>query len=263
MTLLILLIGLAIGSFLGSYTYRSPRGIKISQGRSFCPRCKKKIVWYDNIPLFSFLLLSGKCRLCQKKISSRYPLIELATALLFLFIYLAQPHILNNFPWLTSPHPLFITCYLLLIATLSLAIFVIDLEHQLILDETIFLGYLTTLFFLLYTSPNAFWQHLFAGFLAASSLLFLHLVTKGRGMGLGDVKFALFIGTFLGVPSTISWLFLAFILGALVGVILLGLGQKRLKDRIAFGPFLVLSFFLTLLFAANLNHLIIPFYIYK
>ena len=82
----IFVTGLVVGSFLGAYTYRAPLSKTIKRGRSFCPKCKKKIIWYDNIPLLSFLLLKGKCRNCQQNISLRYPLIELSTGIMFFLI---------------------------------------------------------------------------------------------------------------------------------------------------------------------------------
>ncbi len=86
-TLLVLLLGLSVGSFLGAFTYRFPKGLNIASGRSFCPHCKAKIVWYDNIPLLSYLLLAGKCRNCGEKISLRYPVIEGAVAIGFLYFF--------------------------------------------------------------------------------------------------------------------------------------------------------------------------------
>src|SRR3972149_701928 len=83
-SLAVLSLGLVVGSFLGAFSYRKPRGISIIVGRSFCPHCKSKIAWFHNIPLFSFLFLRGRCRECGKKISRRYPLLEAGTAGLFL-----------------------------------------------------------------------------------------------------------------------------------------------------------------------------------
>ena len=84
---IVILLGLILGSFLGAFTYRFPKKIPFVKGRSFCPKCKKQIIWFDNIPLFSFLFLKGKCRHCKKKISFRYPLIEVISSIFFLLIY--------------------------------------------------------------------------------------------------------------------------------------------------------------------------------
>src|SRR3990172_8718504 len=119
-----LILGLAVGSFLSAYTWRWPRGISIAKGRSICPKCKKQIAWYDNIPLFSYLILGGRCRNCHKKISLRYPLIEFSTAVLFILVV----NLLGGFGKLGF---LLTTSYLLL-ATILIAIFIIDFENQLI-----------------------------------------------------------------------------------------------------------------------------------
>lgn len=226
----VLAVGLALGSFLGAFTHRLPRKESFVEGRSRCPHCRAEIKWYDNIPLFSFLLLGGRCRSCGQKISVRYPLIELATALGILGIY-----ILN----LKSP------IFLILVLLLTISIFVIDLEKKIIPDELIFLGLGLTILALLLGWDDNFYLHFLGGFSSSFFLLLIHLVTKGKGMGLGDVKYALFAGTFLGWPGAISWLFLSFLTGAGVGVILILLGKARLGRHIPFGPFLAVSFLLT------------------
>jgi len=233
----ILAIGLALGSFLGALTHRLPRKESFVKGRSRCPRCRAEIKWYDNLPLLSFLLLGGRCRSCGQKISLRYPLIEVATAIGILGIYLLG---------LQSP------IFLVLVLLTTISIFVIDLEKKIIPDELIFLGLgLTTLALFLGWGDN-FYLHLLGGFSSSFFLLLIHLLTRGRGMGLGDVKYALFAGTFLGWPRSVSWLFLSFLTGAGVGVILILLGKAKLGKHIAFGPFLAFSLILAYLFGETL-----------
>jgi leader peptidase (prepilin peptidase)/N-methyltransferase len=186
------------------------------------------LVWYDNIPVLSFILLKGRCRECGKKISLRYPLIELATALGFVGI------------WFLFLEPVFLV-FLILIFSLLVAVFVIDLEQKIVPDELVFTGFGLTVFYLLLVSPSIFFTNLAAGFGAALFLLLVHLVTRGRGMGLGDVKFAVFAGTFLGWPMVPIWLFTAFLTGAVVGTILVLAKKASFGKQIAFGPFLVMS----------------------
>ena len=221
---LLTLLGLVIGSFVSLITYRIPRGLGFISGRSFCDLCKEKLAWYDNIPLVSFLRHRGKSRCCSKKISIRYPLIELATAIGFVFLY-----------------PNFV---LILLFLLTFSILIIDVEHQIIPDElswlVLFLGLLSPITYTLYPS-------LFAGFLSALVLLFIHLITKGRGMGLGDVKLAIALGLWLTVDQSLIWLMTAFIIGGIVSVFLLLLRQAKLKTKIAFGPFLIIAFWIILL----------------
>lgn len=216
--ILLFVLGLVFGSFIAALTYRIPKGLSNFKGRSFCDRCKKKIYWYDNIPLVSYLFLNGKCRNCDKHISFRYPLIELTTAVAFVLIGF-------NIYWL-------------LMFLILFSIFIIDFEHQIIPDELVWVG--IGLVFL--TSGN---QHiassLLAGFFCASILLLIHLVTLGRGMGLGDVKFAILGGMIVGLNFSLAWLILSFLTGGLLAVILILWKVKGLKDKIAFGPFLIIG----------------------
>lgn len=233
----ILAIGLALGSFLGALTHRLPGKESFVSGRSRCPRCGAQIRWYDNIPLLSFLLLGGRCRSCGRKISLRYPLIELASAIGILGIYVLD---------LESP------IFLILILLLTISIFVIDLEKKIIPDELIFLGFGLTILALLLGWGNNLYLHFLGGFASSLFLLLIHLVTRGKGMGLGDVKYALFAGTFLGFPGAVSWLFLSFLTGAGVGVILILVGRAKLGKHIAFGPYLTASFLVTAIIGESL-----------
>mgnify|MGYP001605811279 FL=1 len=214
------IFGLIIGSFISALTYRIPRNLDFIKGRSFCDSCKKNLFWYDNIPLFSYLFYLGKSRCCNKKISIRYPLIELTSAFGFVVLYLF------------SLSPIYYILY-----TISIAILVIDLEHQIIPDEL-------SWFILLLGLINFSFQNVFSGFLFASVLLSLHLVTKGRGMGLGDVKLAIPLGLWLGLEKGLNWLMTSFILGGIVASILLLLGKAKMKTKIAFGPFLIVGFWI-------------------
>lgn len=238
--LLFLTLGLVLGSFFAALSWRYPRGMSISKGRSICPNCKHQIAWYDNVPLFSYVFLGGKCRNCKKHISLRYPLIEASTALGFLYLFSIFQ---TNAPFLF---------YSLTIFSLLMLIFIIDFEHRIIPDMFTFPGILVVLAFSLITGSSLLFSDIFAGLLPAFLLLLIHLATRGRGMGLGDVKFAILGGMLTGLRFNIIWLFIAFLTGGIVGIILI-LGRKaELKDQIAFGPFLILSIGLTFLLGETL-----------
>lgn len=209
-------------------------------GRSICPKCKNQISWYDNLPLFSFIILGGKCRNCKKSISIRYPLIELVTGLGFL--YLAK---------LFYASPLTLV-YSLLVFSILFIIFIIDFEHKIIPDSLVFIGLTTTVLYYLLTNNLGLVPALFAGFISSIALLIIHLLTRGRGMGLGDVKFAVWGGMLVGPIFNLIWLFLAFLTGGIVGIILILLKRAGLKDQIAFGPFLIVSIGLTFVFGDKL-----------
>jgi len=155
--LFIFTAGLIAGSFIGALTYRLPRGLSILYGRSFCPKCKSKISWYDNIPLLSYALLNGRCRHCKKIISRRYPIIELSTAVIFVLLgYLVENCLKSSMK--TSFHNS-ILCgtsdlfgqltllYLLILTSSLIAIFITDLEHKIIPDGLVFINVLTTFIF--------------------------------------------------------------------------------------------------------------------
>lgn len=255
MILLVLFFGLVIGSFISAWSYRLPREISISKGRSVCPHCGEVIYWYDNIPLFSFLMLKGVCRACKNPISKRYPIIEASTGITFVAVYLAQPLLASLFPFVDY---LLLLPLSLSIAGLLLTIFVVDVEEQIIPDTAVFLMIILVLGTLLFSANNDFWIRLATGFLMSWLLLSLNLVTKGRGMGLGDVKLVIPLGMILGFPTSISFMFFSFAVGALYGVILIALSLKNLKSKVAFGPFLIIGFVLALLVGTTFTSYVLP-----
>lgn len=254
MVFLLIIYGLVAGSFLTAYTYRLPLGKSVKKGRSICPNCKEIIVWYDNIPLLSFLLLKGKCRKCGRKISIRYPVIELISAAGFVGTYYLLAACGTTFPassnlicsWQTILGP-FSLPFMLLIFLIVLTIFIIDLEKRIIPDELSLFGLVLVFLILLLIDPSRLYVHLLAGFGVGVFLLLIYILTSGKGMGLGDVKLALFLGSLLGWPWTAVWLFGAFLTGAIVGSILILIKKISFGKQIAFGPFLILSLVITLI----------------
>lgn len=249
--------GLIFGSFLTSFTYRFPIGEFLPQGRSYCPRCKRRILWFDNIPLFSYLLLGGKCRSCKKHIALRYPFIELVCGVIFVCIGLY----LNGCLWIAEvcTWGVWTLPFWLFVSLILVAILIIDFEHQIIPDELSFLLLTVFLILLICFGNDSIYIHVLSGFSAALFLLTLHLVTFGRGMGLGDVKLALGIGIFLGWPYTLLWLLFSFVFGSVVGVLLLSFKKVRFGKHIAFGPFLIAAFFVVLLWGERLAKIVMPY----
>jgi prepilin signal peptidase PulO-like enzyme (type II secretory pathway) len=238
------MFGLIVGSFLNVVIYRTIHGEQWVKGRSRCDYCHKEIAWYDNIPLFSYLFLRGRCRYCGKKIAFQHFAIELMTGALFVWWYAIG----FAFFQLSQTPLLFIQpVFWLIVGILLLIIFVTDWMYQIIPDyANIGLG-LLALFYRLYLSATGamqwrdFWLSIITGVVLMAFLGLLWLITKGKGMGLGDVKFALVMGILLGWPRGLIAMFLAFILGAIWGGLMIVLKYKTLKQRIAFGPFLVLG----------------------
>lgn len=245
--LVLFILGIVCGSFLNVVASRLPSGKSLG-GRSLCLWCKTKIFWYDNIPILSFLVLGGRCRHCRKQIPIRYPLTEFFTGILFVSLGLAyrfcnQGVLLSEAcRWSGFLDRAFLP-FSFVLAGILVAIFLIDLEHKLVPDILVFPLLFLTLVLSLFLNFSSASASLFAGFISSTFLLLIFFLTRGRGMGLGDVKLALPLGILMGITKFYYWLFTSFLLGATVGVILILLKKAKPKDRIAFGPYLIISFF--------------------
>jgi len=242
----VFLFGLVIGSFLNCVIYRLEEEKSFLKGRSFCPSCKHILSWADLVPVLSFIFLGGKCRYCNKKISWQYPLVELVTGTLFLLIFLKFGG------WNLEPF------YYLLISSLLIIVFVFDLKHYIIPDGVIYTAIVISLLynlaysFFLISNPQSLIQPLLAAFVAAGFFLLIVLISKGQWMGVGDIKLAFLMGLFLGWPNILVALFLAFFIGAVVGIGLIILKKKGLKSEVPFGPFLTIGTFLALFFGGEM-----------
>jgi len=250
--LIIFIFGTIIGSFLNVLIYRIPRGIGFVKGRSFCPKCKKQIKWFDNIPLFSFVILGGKCRNCKKSISLRYPLIEFITGILTVLIINNQLSIIKQYS-IINFQTFFDFGSSLLVVYGLVVIFFIDLEHFIIPDEIVFpligISLLNNLYrFRLASSAARLAGMTGINILIATNILpailsflffyFLYLITKHKGMGFGDVKLAFLMGLLLGYPGIVLALYISFLTGAFFGVILILRKKAKAKSKVPFGPFL-------------------------
>jgi len=234
--------GLLIGSFLNAWAWRLAHGEKITTGRSHCPRCGAQIRAYDNIPVASWLLLRGRCRDCGEPISWRYPLGEALTAALF-----AAVAVMDGLLWLLVPHLLFVSALILVSQ--------VDLEIKIIPDIVILPVAALGLPLMIVLGSAPWWQWPVAA-LGAAGFLFLisevyFRIRHVEGMGFGDVKLALCMGVYLG-PAVVPALFIGFLSGAVVGVILVGGRRGDAKTAIPFGPFLAAGAILALFFGGAL-----------
>ena len=249
MSLLILvfvLLGLFVGSFLNVCIDRLPRGQSIIRPRSHCDNCHRKLRNLDNIPVFSYLWLRGRCRYCRARIPVRLPIVEGTTGLLFALLY-----------WKFGLGLELGISYVY--ASLLILIFVIDLENQLVLDKVIYPSMALALAF------SFFWpglegmsmvsgealskvlSSLAGGALGLAAMALPYILTHGRGIGLGDVKLGTLVGLMSGFPLVFVAILLAWIIGGVVAVILLAFKVKKLKDPIPSATFLVISAMVTLL----------------
>lgn len=231
--LLAFLLGLALGSFLNVVATRLPLKEQFWAGRSRCPHCRTTLPWYDNLPLISFFRLKGRCRFCGVAIPWRYPLLELATGLLFLGLWF-------EYPW--SPE---LIAYGPFGAAL-LVLTAIDLEHRLLPDAITYPGIVSGLALSLLLPGPGFLEALLGAVLGGGIFFltgWLYEWLSGKtGMGGGDVKLLAMIGAFLGVRSLPFVIFVSAALGTLVGLGLIlggGIGRGQWRSaRIPFGPFL-------------------------
>ena len=251
---IVFIFGLAIGSFLNCIIYRLEKEEGFLKGRSYCPHCRHQLSWRDLIPLFSFLILKGKCRHCRQKISLQYPLVELATAAIFLSIFNFQFPIFNQFS--ISNFQFLNLCFLFIISCFLIVIFVYDLKHYIIPDKIIYPAILLALIFNfqfpIFNQFSIFKNSILSAFGAAIFFLLIVLISKGKWMGIGDIKLAFLMGLILGFPNILVALFLAFFLGAIMGTGLLISGKKTLKSEVPFGPFLAVGTFAAFFFGQKI-----------
>lgn len=234
--IMIFLIGISIGSFLNVCIYRIPKKEDIVFERSHCMSCGNVLKWYELIPLFSFLVQGGKCRNCKTELSVQYPLIELLNGLIYVWIFMAkgfQPESI-----------LFCIC-----ASVLIVISVIDWRtYEIPFGCNIVIGILGIVRVIL---DLAHWYNYVIGFFAVSGLfLIIYWITKGRGIGGGDIKLMAAAGLLLGWQNIL----LALMIGSIAGsVIHLTLMKVQGKDRVlAFGPYLAFGIFISMLYGNNL-----------
>ena len=239
------LMGAAVGSFLNVVTWRLPRQESILWPSSHCPRCGTTLAWWDNVPVLSWVLLRGRCRYCKAPISSRYPLVESACALLWLITLLAQPAAMGP-----APDPLLLMLAGWTLVSWMIPLVLIDLDSLWLPEPLCRWGLVTGL---VVTALLGFQQ----GPTIGRSLLFSHLLAAAMGLlgfelssalaaralgkpalGLGDAKLAALMGAWLGPLGLGLALALAVMAGGLVGLLGRLTGRLRRGQAMAFGPFL-------------------------
>ena len=249
--LFVIILGGLWGSFANVCIYRLPLDKGVVSGRSYCPKCKKQITWKDNIPIISYLLLSGKCRKCKKPISSQYALVEFLSILFFTIIYFL--------------YGITLTTLLLMILSLSfIIIFFIDLKHFIIPNEITFS--MMALGFLKSFDPNLnslfpnYINSLIGGLLGYgiiwSIIYFYKQVRKKEGMGLGDAKLFGVIGFWFGWLAIPFIIFLSSIIALLSVVPSLLKNSRTMSSQIPFGPYIIIGTLIYLFFENSFKSLL-------
>lgn len=245
--LIFFLFGLAIGSALNAIIYRLHTKKSWLRGSSICPKCSHQLAWYDLIPVISFLTLAGRCRYCRKKISIQYPLVELATGVLFVFVYLVNP--ITQSAVINQKSAILILN--LAITAILILIFVYDLKHYIILDKVIIPSIVIVFLANLFLGKS--WQSMLIAALVVSIFFLLQfLVSRGKWIGAGDLRLGFFMGVVLAWPLALLALFLAYIAGSLIGILLVVLKLKRWRSQLPFATFLCPATFITLLWGEQI-----------
>ncbi len=243
-SMLLFVIGATLGSFLNVLIDRLSTGRNFTTGRSYCEHCKKTLKTADLVPIFSYLLLLGRCRYCKKSIPFRIFFVEFFCALLFPFAYAYS---------LQSGYSLSVVPFLFLVLWSYIGIFFADFEYGIIPDLLVGVSIIAAVP-LLFITGMPLMNHLFSALGAFLFFLILHLATKGKGMGLGDVKLAFSFGLLLGFPLVIVGMYVAFLTGAAVAIILVIWRKLRFfGGTVPFGPFLILAAYFALFFGDSVT----------
>jgi leader peptidase (prepilin peptidase) / N-methyltransferase len=245
MNLLILILGLIIGSFLNVCIYRIQREESIVFPPSHCTSCGYNLKAVDLIPVISYIFLRGRCRKCREKISIRYPVVELINGIMYLVLFL-KFGLSYNF--------LFSAIFFSLLFVISL----VDLESKEIYLSTIIFGVIIAVLYILmshFIFGTNIVNNLLGGVIGYGIIMLVVILT--RGMGEGDAEIAGICGLFLGIKGILLALFIAIITGGIVGSIILLLKLKGKKSEIAFGPYIALGTIISILYGTE----IIGFYL--
>lgn len=272
----IFILGLIFGSFVNALEWRfhynneasthkkNDKKLSIVNSRSICPNCQHQLKTLDLIPVVSFFLLGGRCRYCHQKISWQYPLVEILSALVFVFYFVFWPYSLS------SKLGIFLLLISLVILVCLIALFIYDLKWYILPTAIIYvLLFLVVLYqvvryLIKIDSLNHILISSLIGLLIGGGLfLVVYLVSKGQWIGGGDVRLGAVLGLLIGGPlNAFLFLFFGSLLGSVYSLVLLSLGKADKKSLIPFGPFLIIAAVIVQLFSAHISLFIHHYVIY-
>ncbi len=217
--------------------------MRVAVGRSQCPHCCRKLSWWENIPLFSYFFLGKRCRTCKKRIPAYYPLVEFFTGVLFLHAYATIiQHYASGWIFLVRE---------LTILSVLIIIFLSDVLYRIIWPSVIWFGLIIVLVINLLLKQDI--SSMIIGFLVGGGFfLFQYLVSNGKWIGGGDVRMGAMMGVWLGWPSILIALLIAYFAGAIFGITMILIGKKKWASAVAFGPYLVMATFLAHYFGQSI-----------
>lgn len=266
---ILFIFGLAIGSFLNVVILRYDGerflfNVKTLGGRSHCMHCGKTLRWFELFPVASFLAQGGRCRQCGARLNMQYPAVELISALIFTFVpYALLANTAAAPVGAVNPSLIVITALWVAVFELLLVMSAIDIRMGIIPDEINVIlgvigvalmitvaGYMGTPLNQSFLGPYAaifgaqgdiFWNRVLAAAVAGAFFGLLIAVTRGRGMGMGDLKLAIPLGIVFGWPDVVAVIIFAFVIGAAAGLFSVARGAKTMKGALPFGPFLAIG----------------------
>ncbi len=233
---IVLVYGLVIGSFLNVCIYRIPKGENIAITRSHCMSCGHNIAWYDLIPVVSFLILRGRCRSCKTKLSIQYPLVEALNGICYLLIFLANGFCIN------SVILCLLTSALIVISVIDFRTYEIPVACN---GFILVLGIIATAI-----DYKNLADHLIGLVCISGFLYLLYVLTKGKGIGGGDIKLMAAAGLVIGWVNIILAFFLGCILGSVIHVIRMKVSNE--DHVLAMGPYLSMGIFIAALYGDNM-----------
>lgn len=261
---IIFVLGLCCGSFVNMLVYRTAveyeliksKGIKKKRngnfikrvfyfvkslgGRSFCDSCGRQLKWNENIPVVSWLVQKGKSRCCHRKLSVLYPIVEMMMGIIFLIYDLRFMIYEKVGAYGNTPLQIGLSLVIIIFLVFS---GVFDAKYMILPDFSTVILTICAMVFLFVETPDlaSLQGKILSAIISFGFLGLLYLITKGKGMGLGDVKLAFFMGLFLGYPKIVVAMYVAFVVGAMFGLILIIFKKAGKKTEIPFGPFLILG----------------------
>lgn len=241
MYIVIGLLGLLVGSFLNVCICRIPAGESIAFPPSHCTKCEHKLGFWDLFPLFSWIFLKGKCRYCGEKISVQYPIVEALNMILWIFLF---------YKYQLSAEFVFLA----IMFSLFLCLTIIDIYHMILPDKLVLFGAIVGVLYTVFVRQqylDSLWGILVGG----GFFLLIERISKGAAMGQGDVKLMAMLGMWLGLKATILTTGLAFVIGAVVSVVLIIRKKAGGKTMVPFGPFICIGAAASFLYAEPLINL--------
>lgn len=231
-------LGLSVGSFLCVCIDRLPEGRSIVKPPSHCEACGYKLVFWDLIPIVSYLVLRGRCRSCKVKIPATVLIVEIITAVLFLLFWFYYGLTLD-------------LLYALIYGSFFVIIFFVDLKHYLVLNKVIYPAIVIALIIAAATQYSDIGVPLYGGLIGSGVLLIIAVVSRG-GMGIGDIKLGAFIGIIVGYPNAFVFLLVSIIIGGVFATGLVISKKKGRKESVPFAPFLVIGGIIAMLYGTEI-----------